>query len=82
LQSLNRVVVVREVAAEYSTKTRDRLLLLAKAISESLGLHAGRISESLNLDSCFQILVGNHYPLYTGPGDLGVGLPAHSDHGL
>jgi isopenicillin N synthase-like dioxygenase len=81
-RALNRVVVVREVAAEYSTKTRHLLLLLAKAISESLGLHAGRFSEALNLDSCFQILVGNHYPPYTGSGDMGMGLPAHSDHGL
>ncbi|GJN03814.1 hypothetical protein PR202_ga21295 [Eleusine coracana subsp. coracana] len=73
---------LRDVAAEYSAKTRDLLLQLAKAISGSLGLDGGRISEALNFDACFQILVGNHYPAYTGPGDLGVGLPAHSDHGL
>ncbi|GJN15924.1 hypothetical protein PR202_gb02871 [Eleusine coracana subsp. coracana] len=73
---------LRDVAAEYSVKSRALLLQLAKAISESLGLDGGRISEALNLDACFQILVGNHYPAYTGPGDLGVGLPAHSDHGL
>ncbi|TVU05481.1 hypothetical protein EJB05_48647 [Eragrostis curvula] len=73
---------LRDISAEYSAKTRDMLQQLATAISESLGLEGGRMSEALNLDSCFQILVGNHYPQHTGPGDLGVGLPAHSDHGL
>ncbi|CAL4999381.1 unnamed protein product [Urochloa decumbens] len=74
---------LRDVAAEYSEKTRDLLLQLAKAISESLGLDGGRISEAMDLDSCFQILVANHYPPCTGgPDGVGMGLPAHSDHGL
>lgn len=81
-KAFTRVVVVRDVAAEYSAKTRTLLLQLAQAISESLGLDGGRISDALNLDAGFQILVGNHYPPYTGPDDMGVGLPAHSDHGL
>ncbi|RLN05571.1 flavonol synthase/flavanone 3-hydroxylase-like [Panicum miliaceum] len=73
---------LRDVAAEYSAKTRGLLLVLAEAISESLGLDGGRIPEALDLESCFQILVVNHYPPYTGPGDVGLGLPAHSDHGF
>ncbi|CAL5001597.1 unnamed protein product [Urochloa decumbens] len=74
---------LRDVAAEYSEKTRVLLLQLAKAISESLGLDGGRISEAMDLDSCFQILVANHYPPCTGgPDGVGMGLPAHSDHGF
>ncbi|RCV31541.1 hypothetical protein SETIT_6G186300v2 [Setaria italica] len=73
---------LRDVAAEYSARTRDLLLSLVKAISESLGLGGGRISEAMDLDSCFQILVVNRYPPYTGPDSVGMGLPAHSDHGL
>uniref|UniRef100_A0A0A9D5Z2 Fe2OG dioxygenase domain-containing protein n=1 Tax=Arundo donax TaxID=35708 RepID=A0A0A9D5Z2_ARUDO len=73
---------LRDVAAEYSVQTRNLLLQLATAISESLGLDGGRISEALDLETCFQILVGNHYPPYTGPDNVGMGLPDHSDHGL
>ncbi|TVU43737.1 hypothetical protein EJB05_10227 [Eragrostis curvula] len=74
---------LRDVAAEYSAKTRELLLQLARAISESLGLDGGRISKALNLGSCFQMILGNLYPPpYSGPGDLGIGLPAHSDQGL
>ncbi|CAO2211258.1 unnamed protein product [Urochloa humidicola] len=65
---------LRDVAAEYSAKTRGLLLQLAEAVSESLGLDGGRISEA--------ILVANHYPPCTGPDGVGMGLPAHSDHGL
>lgn len=72
---------LREIAMEYSTCTRGLLLELAKAISESLGLDNGCISEALNLESCFQILVGNNYPPYTGS-DGAMGISAHSDHGL
>ncbi|KAL6859079.1 hypothetical protein ACP4OV_018081 [Aristida adscensionis] len=75
---------LRDVAAEYGAQTRHMLLQLATAISESLGLDGGRLGEALSLDSCFHILVGNHYPPYAGRGDddVGVGFPAHSDHGL
>uniref|UniRef100_A0A453JPF6 Fe2OG dioxygenase domain-containing protein n=1 Tax=Aegilops tauschii subsp. strangulata TaxID=200361 RepID=A0A453JPF6_AEGTS len=76
---------LRGVAAEYAARTRGLLLELTAAISESLGLPAGRIAERLDLGSCFQILVGNHYPpCAAGPDDDdgAVGLPAHSDHGL
>ena len=66
---------------EYSTRTRELLLELAKAISKSLGLDAGRISEALNLESCFQVLVGNNYPPYASS-DKVMGISAHSDHGL
>jgi len=73
---------LRDVAAEYSAKTRALLLVLARAISESLGLDGGRIPEAMGLESCFQILVANHYPPCSGPGGAGMGLPAHSDHGF
>lgn len=58
------------------------MLELTKAISESLGLAGGRLSEALNLESCFQILVGNHYPACSRPDEQAMGLSAHSDHGL
>ena len=74
--------LIRDVAAEYSAKTRALLLVLARAISESLGLDGGRIPEAMGLESCFQILVANHYPPCSGPGGAGMGLPAHSDHGF
>ncbi|BAF23972.1 2-oxoglutarate-dependent dioxygenase 19-like [Oryza sativa Japonica Group] len=73
---------LREIATEYATCTRALLLELTKAISESLGLAGGRLSEALNLESCFQILVGNHYPACSRPDEQAMGLSAHSDHGL
>ncbi|XP_044386835.1 2-oxoglutarate-dependent dioxygenase 19 [Triticum aestivum] len=76
---------LRGVAAEYAARTRGLLLELTAAISESLGLHVGRIAERLDLGSCFQILVGNHYPPCAADSDDddgAIGLPAHSDHGL
>jgi len=74
---------LREVATEYAATTRRLLLSLATAVSESLGLAGGRVSEVMRLDSCFQILVANRYPPAAGPGPgLGLGLPAHSDHGF
>lgn len=73
---------LREVATEYAARTRALLLSLATAVSESLGLAGGRVSEAMRLESCFQILVANRYPPYAaGPG-LGLGLPAHTDHGF
>ncbi|KAM0903995.1 hypothetical protein ACQ4PT_018312 [Festuca glaucescens] len=72
---------LREIAAEYATRTRGLMLDLTTAISESLGLDGGRIAEALNLEKCFQIIVGNHYPP-AGPDVGAIGLPTHSDHGL
>ncbi|KAM0834596.1 hypothetical protein ACQ4PT_063493 [Festuca glaucescens] len=72
---------LREITMEYSIHTRELLLELAQAISKSLELDGGRISEALNLESCFQILVGNNYPPYAGS-DRVMGISAHSDHGL
>jgi isopenicillin N synthase-like dioxygenase len=57
------------------------MLELTTAISKSLGLDGSRIAEALNLENCFQILVGNYYPP-AGPGGGAVGMPTHSDHGL
>ncbi|WVZ92441.1 hypothetical protein U9M48_038505 [Paspalum notatum var. saurae] len=73
---------LRDVATEYAVKTRHLLLSLATAISESLGLDGDRVREAMDLESCFQILAANHYPPYAGPGDVGLGLPPHSDHGF
>uniref|UniRef100_M8CQV1 Putative Flavonol synthase/flavanone 3-hydroxylase n=1 Tax=Aegilops tauschii TaxID=37682 RepID=M8CQV1_AEGTA len=81
LSYIDYTVIVRDIAVEYSARTRQLLLELAKAISESLGLDRGRISEVLNLESCFQILVGNNYPPYAGSDGV-MGISAHSDHGL
>lgn len=77
---------IREVAKEYAACTRGLMLELVAAISESLGLDGGRIAQALNLESCLQTLVANHYPPYSGPddddGSTPIGLPAHSDYGL
>ncbi|KQJ98693.1 hypothetical protein BRADI_3g38480v3 [Brachypodium distachyon] len=77
---------LREVAKEYAACTRGLMLELVAAISESLGLDGGRIAQALNLESCLQTLVANHYPPYSGPddddGSTPIGLPAHSDYGL
>ncbi|XP_006660221.1 2-oxoglutarate-dependent dioxygenase 19-like [Oryza brachyantha] len=73
---------LREIAMEYSNCTRALLLELTKAISESLGLAGDRLSEALNLGSCFQILVGNHYPVCSRPDEEALGFSSHSDHGL
>jgi hypothetical protein len=50
--------------------------------SESLGHDGGRLSKATGLESCLQILVANHYPPYTGPDKVGLGLPPHSDQGV
>uniref|UniRef100_A0ACD6AKN1 Uncharacterized protein n=1 Tax=Avena sativa TaxID=4498 RepID=A0ACD6AKN1_AVESA len=72
---------LREITMEYSIRTRELLLELMQAIFKSLELDSGRISEALNLESCFQILVGNNYPPYAGSNQV-MGISAHSDHGL
>ncbi|KAG8087369.1 hypothetical protein GUJ93_ZPchr0010g7636 [Zizania palustris] len=74
--------ILRDIAMEYSSCTRVLLLQLATAISRSLDLAGGRLSEALNLESCFQILVGNHYPGCSRPDGEAMGFLAHSDHGL
>lgn len=72
---------LREISTEYATRTRGLMLELTTAVSESMGLDGGRIAEALNLENCFQILIGNHYP--PAGADVGaIGLPTHSDHGL
>ncbi|XP_047072933.1 2-oxoglutarate-dependent dioxygenase 19-like [Lolium rigidum] len=72
---------LREIAAEYAARTRGLMLDLTTAVSQSLGLDGGRIAQALNLDNCFQILVGNHYPP-AGPDVGAIGFPTHSDHAL
>ncbi|KAK1607396.1 hypothetical protein QYE76_031069 [Lolium multiflorum] len=73
--------ILREIATEYATRTRGLMLELTTAISKSLGLDGSRIAEALNLENCFQILVGNYYP--PADPDVGaIGMPTHSDHGL
>lgn len=73
---------IRDVAAEFTTQTRNLMLQLTRAISESLGLDGGRIPEALKLDSGFQMLVQNHYPTYAGLDGVAKGLPSHTDHGF
>lgn len=43
-----RRVVARDVAAEYSAKTRELLMMLVKAMSESLGLEGDRFSKAMD----------------------------------
>jgi isopenicillin N synthase-like dioxygenase len=74
-------VIIREITMEYSIRMWELLLELTQAIFESLKLEGGQISDALNLESCFQILVGNNYPPYAGS-DRVIGISAHSDHGL
>ncbi|KAJ3676937.1 hypothetical protein LUZ60_002661 [Juncus effusus] len=71
----------RDVSEEYTTSIRSLVLKLLKAIWESLGLEEARISNFLDLNSCFQILVGNLYPPCPNPENK-FGMPPHSDHGL
>ncbi|TVU25047.1 hypothetical protein EJB05_27523, partial [Eragrostis curvula] len=72
---------LRDVAAQFATQTRDLMLQLTRAISESLGLDGGRISEALNLDSGFQKLIHNHYPEYDESDGMGRGIVPHTDNG-
>lgn len=71
----------REISKEYCKRTREVARELLKGISESLGLEASYIDNTLNLNSGFQLLIANLYPPCPQP-DLAMGLPPHSDHGL
>ncbi|KAF5207081.1 2-oxoglutarate and Fe(II)-dependent oxygenase superfamily protein [Thalictrum thalictroides] len=70
-----------EISMEYCEKTRQVARELLKAISESLGLEENCIDKTMELESCFQILISNLYPPCPQP-DLAMGMPPHSDHGL
>lgn len=54
---------------------------LLKGISESLGLEANYIEDTMNLDSGWQMIAANMYPPCPQP-ELAMGIPPHSDHGL
>ena len=54
---------------------------LLEGISQSLGLEANYIRNSLKLESGLQLFAANLYPPCPQP-DLAMGLPPHSDHGL
>ncbi|PIA51990.1 hypothetical protein AQUCO_01000102v1 [Aquilegia coerulea] len=70
-----------EIAMEYSQRTRQIVRELLKGISESLGLEKCYIDKEMEMESCFQVLVGNLYPACPQP-ELAMGLPPHSDSGL
>ncbi|PVH34436.1 hypothetical protein PAHAL_8G218000 [Panicum hallii] len=66
---------LRDIAGELAARTRDLMLQLGVAISESLGVAGGRVSEALDLGSCFQMLVQNQYPACAGADDVGSIAP-------
>ena len=70
-----------EIALEYCKKIRGVVAELLGGISQSLGLEANYIQNSVKLESAFQIFAANLYPPCPQP-DLAMGLPPHSDHGL
>ncbi|KAJ0984652.1 hypothetical protein J5N97_003008 [Dioscorea zingiberensis] len=71
----------REISLQYVTRTREMAKELLKAIWESLELKPYDMEETLDLNSCFQILIVNLYPPCPEP-ELALGIPPHSDHGL
>ncbi|KAL1125942.1 hypothetical protein V6Z11_A13G077600, partial [Gossypium hirsutum] len=71
----------REIALEYSKRTRGVMKEIVRGISESLGLEDKYIEKASNLENCLQIMIANLYPSCPQP-ELAMGLPAHSDHGL
>ncbi|KAL0422420.1 UNVERIFIED_CONTAM: 2-oxoglutarate-dependent dioxygenase 19 [Sesamum latifolium] len=78
---LTPLIILRDVLAEFSEKTRSVARKLLQDIGENLGLEKGYIDEVLKLDSCFQLFAANYYPPCPQP-DQAIGLPAHTDHGL
>ena len=71
----------RETSAEYCRRTWKVGKELLKGISESLGLEANYIEDTMNLDSGWQMIAANMYPPCPQP-ELAMGIPPHSDHGL
>ncbi|XP_028765355.1 flavanone 3-dioxygenase 2-like [Neltuma alba] len=71
----------KEVAFEYSRKTRSIVRALLQGVSESLGLEPDAIIESTDFDSGFQKFLANLYPPCPRP-DLALGIPPHTDNGL
>lgn len=70
-----------ELSMEYCKRTREVAKELLRGISEGLGLEAGHIEKTQNLESGFQIFIGNLYPPCPQP-ELAMGMPPHSDHGF
>lgn len=72
-----------EVALDYVKRTRVVGSELIKCVSESLGLEASYMNEELNIESGFQLLSINSYPLFhSSEIDTPRGLVQHSDHGV
>ncbi|KAF8051950.1 hypothetical protein N665_1637s0002 [Sinapis alba] len=72
-------VSFREITAEYATSVRELVLVLLEAISESLGLAKGSVSNTLGKHG--QHMALNYYPPCPQP-DLTFGLPGHKDPNL
>lgn len=70
-----------ELSLEYCKRIRIVARELLEGISESLGLEACHINQSMNFESGFQIFIANLYPPCPQP-ELAMGMPPHSDHGL
>ncbi|KAL3010828.1 hypothetical protein AAZX31_07G166400 [Glycine max] len=71
----------KDTSAEYCRRTWKVGKELLKGISESLGLEANYIEDTMNLDSGWQMIAANMYPPCPQP-ELAMGIPPHSDHGL
>lgn len=75
----NNPSLFRDHVSEYCRSVRGLALELIGAISESLGLDEGYISEQLGKHG--QHMALNYYPTCPQP-DLTYGLPGHTDHNL
>uniref|UniRef100_A0A7N0T495 Uncharacterized protein n=1 Tax=Kalanchoe fedtschenkoi TaxID=63787 RepID=A0A7N0T495_KALFE len=71
----------RDVAFEYSSRTRHVARKLLEGISESLGLEPMYIDKALDLDKGLQLIAANYYPPCPQP-ELALGMTPHSDQGL
>lgn len=70
-----------ELSMEYCKRTREVAKDLLRGISEGLGLEAGHIEKTQNLEAGLQIFIGNLYPPCPQP-ELAMGIAPHSDHGF
>ena len=79
LYAQNFLLIYREDVAEYCTSTRELVLRLLEAISESLGLEKNYVKGVLSKQG--QHMAMNYYPPCPQP-ELTYGLPGHTDPNL